>query len=48
MLDVYCDLIIGRIEKNPTIAIPTISIDAVENLVDRRVHAIIVDKLDKM
>jgi len=48
VLDAYNDLIVGRVEKNPAIAIPTVSIDAVENLVDRRVHAIIVEKLDKM
>jgi hypothetical protein len=48
LLDAYNDLIIGRVEKNPAIAIPSVSIDTVESLVDRRVHAIIVDKLDKM
>jgi chitodextrinase len=48
MLDAYNDLIVGRVEKNPAIAIPSISMDAVENLVDRRVHALIVEKLDKM
>ncbi len=48
MLDAYSDLIVGRVEKNPTIAIPVISINEVESLVDRRIHAMIVDKLDKM
>jgi len=48
LLDAYNDLIVGRVEKNPAIAIPTISIDMVESLVDRRVHALIVEKLDKM
>jgi HAMP domain-containing protein len=48
LLDAYNDLILGRVEKNPAIAIPAISINEVENLVDRRIHAMIVEKLDKM
>jgi len=48
MLDAYNDLIVGRVEKNPAITIPTISINEVENLVDRRIHAMIVEKLEKL
>ncbi len=47
-LDLYNALIVGRVERNPVIAIPTLSINEVENLVDRRIHAMIVEKLDKM
>lgn len=48
LLDLYNDLIVGRVERNPVIAIPTLSINEVENLVDSRIHAMIVEKLDKM
>ena len=48
LLDAYNDMIVDRVEKNPAIAIPSVSIDAVESLVDRRVHAMIIEKLDKM
>jgi len=48
LLDLYNALIVGRVERNPVIAIPTLSINEVENLVDRRIHAMIVEKLDKM
>ncbi len=47
-MDAYNDLIVGRVEKNPVITIPSLSIDEVERLVDRRIHAMIVEKLDKM
>jgi hypothetical protein len=36
------------VEKNPAIAIPTISIDKVESLVDRRIHAMIVEKIERL
>lgn len=48
LLDAYNDLIVGRVEKNPAIVIPAISIDKVEDLVDRRIHAMIVEKIEKM
>jgi hypothetical protein len=48
LLDAYNDLIVGRVERNPVIAIPTLNINEVENLVDRRIHAMIAEKLDKM
>lgn len=48
LMDAYNDLIVGRVEKNPAIPIPTVSITEVESLVDRRIHALIVEKLDKM
>jgi PKD repeat protein len=48
LLDAYNDLIVGRVEKNPAIVIPNISIDKVESLVDRRIHDMIIEKLDKM
>jgi chitodextrinase len=48
LLDAYNALIIGRVEKNPAIAIPTISIDKVESLVDRRIHAMIVEKIERL
>jgi len=48
LLDAYNDLIIGRVEKNPAIAVPTESIEKVENLIDSRIHAMIVEKLDKI
>lgn len=48
LLDAYNDLIVGRVEKNPAIVIPDVSIDTVESLVDRRIHAMIAEKLDKM
>jgi hypothetical protein len=48
LLDSYNDLIVGRVEKNPGIAIPSLSVDAVETLIDERIHALIVKKLDKI
>jgi hypothetical protein len=48
MLDAYNELIVGRVEKNPAISIPTLSINQVENLVDRRVHANIAEKIDQL
>lgn len=48
LLDAYNDLIVGRVERNPAIAVPSVSINEVENRVDRRIHALIVEKLDKM
>jgi hypothetical protein len=48
LLDAYNDLIVGRVEKNPAITIPGISIDKVESLVDRRIHAMIVEKIDQL
>jgi len=48
LLDAYNDLIVGRVERNPAIAIPRLNIDQVEQLVDRRVHTMIAEKLDKM
>jgi chitodextrinase len=48
LLDAYNALIIGRVEKNPAIAVPNLSIDKVESLVDRRIHAMIVEKIEKL
>jgi hypothetical protein len=48
LLDAYNDLIVGRVERNPAIVIPSVSIDAVENLVDRRIHTMIAEKIDKL
>lgn len=48
LLDLYNALIVGRVERNPVIVIPTLSINEVENLVVRRIHAMIVEKLDRM
>jgi chitodextrinase len=48
LLDAYNDLIIGRVEKNPAIAVPNVSVNKVETLIDSRIHAMIVEKLDKM
>ena len=48
LLDAYNDLIVGRVEKNPALAIPNASLDRVESLVDRRVHALIAQKIDQM
>jgi len=48
LLDACNELIVWRVERNPAIPIPTVSMNEVENIVDRRVHAMIVEKLDKM
>ena len=48
LLNAYSDLILKRVERNPAIPLPTVSINEVENLVDRRIHALIAEKLDKM
>ena len=48
LLDAYNDLIVGRVEKNPAITIPALSIDVVESLVDRRIHAMITEKIDQL
>ena len=48
LLDAYNDLIVGRVEKHPALAIPNASLDRVESLVDRRVHALIAQKIDQM
>jgi len=48
LLDAYNDLIVGRVEKNPAIAIPSMNIDQLEQLVDRRIHEIIIAKIEKL
>jgi hypothetical protein len=48
LLDAYNELIVGRVEQNPTIAIPGVSILVVEDLVDKRIHQMIVEKIDKL
>jgi chitodextrinase len=48
LLDAYNALIVGRVERNPAIAIPTLSITEVEILVDNRIHAMIVSKIERL
>ena len=48
LLDLYNALIVERVERNPVIAIPTLSINEVENLMVLLIHAMIVEKPDRM
>jgi energy-converting hydrogenase Eha subunit E len=48
LLDAYNDLIVGRVENNPAIQIPSLSVAEVEQRVDRRIHQMIAEKIDKL
>jgi chitodextrinase len=48
ILSTYCDIIINKIEKKVDFFLPDLSIEEVEKLIDDRIHAMIVAKIDKL
>lgn len=48
LLDAYNDFIMSLVEKNPKSALPQLNITAVEELVERRMHALVAEKVDKL
>ena len=48
ILDAYNTLIVGRMEQNPGSAIPNVSMNQVEELVNRRIHTLIAEKIDQL
>jgi chitodextrinase len=48
ILDAYNTLIVRRMEQNPGSTIPNVSMNQVEELVNRRIHALIAEKIDQL
>gem|GEM_PF-2142027 len=48
ILDAYNALIVERVEKNPTTPIPSVNLKEVEELIDRRMHQLVTEKVDTM
>ena len=48
ILDAYNDLIIGKIEKNIAFSLPSLNVDEIERLIDRRIQAEIEAEVDKL
>jgi PKD repeat protein len=48
VLQAYNKLIVEQVEKNPSLPLPMVDIETVKEVVKRRVHALIAEKLDRM
>ena len=48
ILDAYNALIIELVEKNPITPIPSVNLKEVEELIDRRMHQLVTERVDKM
>ena len=48
ILNAYSDIVVAKVEENPTSRLPELSIEEIEKLVDRRIQSKIEAAIDKL